>query len=66
MFYSLYLCLILKSIYYVKFRLHLGILSRQKRWRWKTFAKNGTQIGASSEGYSSKQNAIKNAKMFGY
>lgn len=38
----------------------------KKEWRWKTFAKNGTQIGASSESYTTKQNAIKNAKMFGY
>jgi len=27
----------------------------KKEWRWKVFAKNGTQVGASSEGYSSKQ-----------
>lgn len=38
----------------------------RNEWRWKCFAKNGTQIGPSSEGYTSKQNAIKNAKMFGY
>lgn len=38
----------------------------RKEWRWKTFAKNGTQIGASSEGYTTKQNAVNNAKMFGY
>ena len=38
----------------------------KKEWRWKAFARNGTQIGASSEGYTSKQNAINNAKMFGY
>ena len=30
----------------------------KKEWRWKTFAKNGTQIGASSEGYTTKQNCI--------
>ena len=37
-----------------------------KEWRWKTFAKNGTQIGASSQGFASKQSAQRNAGLNGF
>lgn len=39
---------------------------KKGEWRWRTFAKNGVQVGASSEGYTTKHNAIKNAKIMGY
>lgn len=39
---------------------------KKGEWRWKTFAKNGVQVGASTEGYTTKQNAVKNAKIMGY
>jgi uncharacterized protein YegP (UPF0339 family) len=36
-------------------------------WRWnKISVHNGKTVGASSEGFSSKQNCINNAKIMGY
>ena len=35
-------------------------------WRWRSKSTNGKIVGASSEGFTSKQNAIKNAKLNGY
>lgn len=35
-------------------------------WRWRKRAGNNRIIGASSEGFSSKQAAINNAKLNGY
>lgn len=35
-------------------------------WRWRHFAGNGKIIGASTEGFSSKQACINNAKLNGY
>ena len=34
-------------------------------WRWRRKARNGEIVGASSEGYASKQSCIANAKMNG-
>lgn len=31
-------------------------------WRWRITASNGEPIGASTEGFSSKQNCLKNLK----
>ncbi|MEX1013883.1 MAG: DUF1508 domain-containing protein [Candidatus Paceibacterota bacterium] len=35
-------------------------------WRWRKTASNGKIVGASSEGFSSKTNAVNNAKLNGY
>lgn len=35
-------------------------------WRWRSIASNGKIVAASSEGFSSKVNAINNAKFSGY
>jgi len=35
------------------------------RWRWRVKAKNGRIIGAASQGYSDKQDAILNAERLG-
>ena len=35
-------------------------------WRWRRIAPNGQIVGASSEGYSSKQACIENARRHGY
>jgi uncharacterized protein YegP (UPF0339 family) len=37
-----------------------------KEWRWNRIAPNGKIVGASSEGYSSKQACTENAKRNGY
>ena len=38
-----------------------------KKWRWrKVSTSNGKIVGASSESFSSKQNALYNAKIMGY
>lgn len=39
---------------------------KANEWRWRRKASNGKIVGASSEGYSSKQNCIDNAKRNGY
>ncbi len=37
------------------------------KWRWRKLATtNGKIVGASSESFSSKQNAINNAQIMGY
>lgn len=35
-------------------------------WRWRAISSNGRIVAASSEGFSSKQNAINNARFSGY
>ena len=35
-------------------------------WRWRRIASNGRIVGASSEGYSSRANAVANARRNGY
>jgi uncharacterized protein YegP (UPF0339 family) len=35
-------------------------------WRWRRTAPNGEIVGASTQGYASKQNCIENAKRNGY
>lgn len=35
-------------------------------WRWRHTAVNGRKIGASSEGYKNKADAVKNAERHGY
>lgn len=39
---------------------------RKKEWRWTRTASNGRIVGASTEGYSSRQNCVENAKRNGY
>jgi uncharacterized protein YegP (UPF0339 family) len=34
-------------------------------WRWRRFAENGEEIGASTEGYKNRADCIENAKMNG-
>ncbi len=37
------------------------------KWRWRTKSKqNGLTVGASSQGFASKQKAVENAKIMGY
>lgn len=36
------------------------------KWRWRAKSANGEIVGASSEGFESKQSAINNAKLMGY
>ncbi|MGJ4849166.1 YegP family protein [Bacillota bacterium Meth-B3] len=36
------------------------------QWRWRRIAPNGKIVGASSEGFSSKQACVENAKRNGY
>jgi len=38
----------------------------RKEWRWRRIASNGRIVGASSEGYSSRQACIDNATRNGY
>lgn len=35
-------------------------------WRWRRIAPNGQIVGSSSEGYSSRANAVANAQRHGY
>lgn len=35
-------------------------------WRWRRTARNGQIVGASSEGYSSRQACVENARRNGY
>jgi uncharacterized protein YegP (UPF0339 family) len=35
-------------------------------WRWRRRAPNGNIVGASTEGYASKQHCIENARRNGY
>lgn len=35
-------------------------------WRWRRIAPNGQIVGASSEGYSSRQACVENARRNGY
>lgn len=35
-------------------------------WRWRKIASNGRIVGASSEGFSSRANAVYNAGLNGY
>lgn len=35
----------------------------QQEWRWRIIAENNKIIGASSEGYSSKENCVKNLRL---
>lgn len=35
-------------------------------WRWRKISPNGKIIGASSQGFSSKQAAVHNAQLNGY
>ncbi|WP_418549723.1 YegP family protein [Parabacteroides goldsteinii] len=36
------------------------------KWRWRRYSSNGRIVGASSQGYASKQACIENAKRNGY
>lgn len=36
------------------------------QWRWRKTAANGKIVGASSEGFSSRQAAVNNAELNGY
>lgn len=36
------------------------------KWRWKRFAPNGIQVGASSQGYANKSDCLENANRHGY
>ena len=36
------------------------------KWRWKRFAPNGKQVGASNQGYVNEADCIENAKRHGY
>lgn len=38
----------------------------RKEWRWRKISPNGKIIGASSEGFSSRQAAVNNARLNGY
>ena len=35
---------------------------RADKWRWRRIAKNGRIVGRSSQGYTSKQNCMTNAR----
>ena len=35
-------------------------------WRWRCLASNGKLVGASSQGYKSKEDCVANARSFGY
>lgn len=39
---------------------------KKEEWRWRHTAVNGNIIGAASEGYKSKGDALKNAERHGY
>jgi uncharacterized protein YegP (UPF0339 family) len=36
------------------------------KWRWRRTAGNGVIVGASTQGYASKQHCIENAELNGY
>ena len=36
------------------------------KWRWKAIASNGKIVGASSQGFASRQSAQRNAKLNGF
>ena len=36
------------------------------QWRWRRIASNGRIVGSSSEGYSTRQACVENAKRNGY
>jgi uncharacterized protein YegP (UPF0339 family) len=38
----------------------------RSEWRWRRIASNGQIVGASSEGYTSRQNCVENARRNGY
>lgn len=38
----------------------------QGKWRWRRIAPNGRIVGASTEGYSNRQDCIDNARRNGY
>jgi uncharacterized protein YegP (UPF0339 family) len=38
----------------------------QGKWRWRRIASNGKIVGASTEGYSNRQDCVNNAKRNGY
>ena len=38
----------------------------RKEWRWTRKASNGKIVGSSSEGYSSRQACVENARRNGY
>jgi uncharacterized protein YegP (UPF0339 family) len=38
-------------------------VDKKNDWRWRIVAKNGREIGASSEGFDSKRNCLNNLKL---
>ena len=41
-------------------------LDNRGKWRWTRYSSNGRIVGASSQGYVSKQACIENARRNGY
>lgn len=39
---------------------------KKGEWRWRRSASNGNIVGASSEGYKARADAVKNAERYGY
>lgn len=39
---------------------------KKGEWRWRRTARNGNNVGASTEGYTSKSSALANAQRNGY
>lgn len=39
---------------------------KKGEWRWRRTATNGNVVGAASEGYKAKADAVKNAERYGY
>lgn len=39
---------------------------RKGEWRWRRTTSNGNIVGAASEGYKNKADAVKNAEHYGY
>jgi uncharacterized protein YegP (UPF0339 family) len=38
----------------------------QRMWRWRRIASNGRVVGASTEGYTTRQACVENARRNGY
>lgn len=41
-------------------------LDASSKWRWRRIASNGKIVGAASEGFSSRQACVENARRNGY
>jgi len=55
---------LLDSIYYLLG--HKYVLDKSGNWRWRRVATNGRIVGASSEGYMSRNDCEDNARRHGY